>query len=236
MTEEGKLSYTGTISQILSLVGFSPKMIVRSGETDPKILEKVGKTLGVRWSPDTDLLEYDFPVNMSKRQGAAKLGPDWTPADLDTISKFVFTRRSALVLTAQVYDPLGMVTAFTIQLKLAMKQLIIMEGMAWDTPLPDQLQAQWRALAKDMVLAKPVKFPRSIKPLNAKNRLELVGFWDGSSVAFSGVVYVRWLDESDQWHVHVLCSKARVTPKAGLTIPRAELSGLVVLVLSLIHI
>ena len=44
--EDGKLEYDGTVSQILSLVNMSPKMIVCSGDTDEATLSKVGKTLG----------------------------------------------------------------------------------------------------------------------------------------------------------------------------------------------
>ena len=37
-----KFKYTGTISQILSLVKWSAKVMVRDGETDPDAIAKIG--------------------------------------------------------------------------------------------------------------------------------------------------------------------------------------------------
>ena len=78
-----------------------------------------------------------------------------------------------------------------------------------------------------------------------------MGFWEGSSQAFSAVIYavtmVSKTKENDQevlpdgdmddkdldpdlheFESHILAAKARVTPlKTGLTIPQAEVSGLV---------
>ena len=38
----GKFVYNGTVSKILGLVGMTPKVIVRSGERDPRKLDKLG--------------------------------------------------------------------------------------------------------------------------------------------------------------------------------------------------
>ena len=41
--QDGKLTFTGTVSQILDLASFRPKAIICSGETDERILSKLGK-------------------------------------------------------------------------------------------------------------------------------------------------------------------------------------------------
>ena len=43
--EDGSLTYTGTLSQIFKKGGFHLKMIVRSGETNPEALKRMGGTV-----------------------------------------------------------------------------------------------------------------------------------------------------------------------------------------------
>ena len=43
--EDGSLAYTGTISQIFRKGGFRLKMIVKSGETNPEALRRMGGTV-----------------------------------------------------------------------------------------------------------------------------------------------------------------------------------------------
>ena len=93
-------------------------------------------------------------------------------------------------------------------------------------------------------------FPRSTSCTRAVKKPRLVGFWDGSSQAFSAVIYaitmVSKFEENDlevlpdgdindedfhpnvhEFKSHILTAKTCVTPlKTGLTIPRAEVSGL----------
>ena len=78
----------------------------------------------------------------------------------------------------------------------------------------------------------------------------LVGFFDGSSLAIAGAVYIRWMcfkdtsgvqntklqhgssqdtdydPELHEFKSFLLTSKARVAPMDGLTIPRSELTAL----------
>lgn len=58
---------------------------------------------------------------------------------------------------------------------------------------------------------------------------ELHGFCDASIEAYGACVYVRYLDQEDQWKSRLLCSKTRVTPLKSATIPRLELSGALLL-------
>ena len=53
--KDGNLNYTGTVSQIFALGGFSIKVMVRNGETRPHIIDKLGGgILGFAWDPTTD--------------------------------------------------------------------------------------------------------------------------------------------------------------------------------------
>ena len=83
--------------------------------------------------------------------------------------------------------------------------------------------------------APSISFDRSVRPKNAVGRPELIGYWDGSDLAYAAVIYVRWQlaqeddEDSVTWHVSLLTAKARVTPVSGITTQRSELNGLVVL-------
>ncbi|XP_050435204.1 uncharacterized protein LOC126842319 [Adelges cooleyi] len=48
--------------------------------------------------------------------------------------------------------------------------------------------------------------------------------------AYGACIYVRSLGYDGKWHAQLLCSKTRVAPLKGVTIPRLELNGAVLLV------
>ena len=120
----------------------------------------------------------------------------------------------------------------------------------WDSPVSSSLIKEWSSVVREGILKDSLWFPWATVSSRAVKKPRLVGFWDGSSQAFSAAVYVvsmisksedheeevlhdGELDDSDfnadihQFEVHLLTAKARITPlKTGLTIPRAELSGL----------
>ena len=162
-------------------------------------------------------------------------------------------RRVLLSLVNGIYDPLGIASPYTIKLKLLMKSTIAEQGTSdWDSPVPAKLTKDWISIIKEGILEDSLRFPRSTVSKKAVKKPRLVGFWDGSSQAFSGAVYVVTMiskeanyyqeelldgdlldndynEESHEFEVRLLAAKARVTPlKTGLTIPRAELSGLLV--------
>ncbi len=53
----------------------------------------------------------------------------------------------------------------------------------------------------------------------------LVGFCDASERAYAAVLYLRSIAPSGEVEVSLICSKSRVAPTKGLTIPRLELLG-----------
>ena len=76
---------------------------------------------------------------------------------------------------------------------------------------------------------------RAVRPKGVVDPPELVGFADGSLMAYGCAVYVRWkkvkrlADDPDRFYVRLVCGKARVTPLKGTTAPRSEISGFLIL-------
>ena len=76
---------------------------------------------------------------------------------------------------------------------------------------------------------------RAVRPPGVEDIPELIGFGDGSLLAYACAVYIRWRKvknddlEPDRYVVRLVCAKARVTPVRGTTAPRSEVSGFLIL-------
>ena len=224
--EKGKITFDGTIPKILDLVSFVAKVIIISGENDEKVLEKLGKVLGHTWHPLEDLLEFALTINLSPKTSSGRTGSDLTADDVKKMEVFIFTRRICLAILAGFYDPSGLLSCYLVRWKIALKDLNQFQ-LGWDDPVPDDHQQVWRKLVEEALLSEPIKFHRSIRVEDCLGRPELIIFFDGSSLAYCGVVYCRWRLATGGWHTRLVSSKVRVTSQQGMTIPRSELSALV---------
>ena len=104
-----------------------------------------------------------------------------------------FTKRKILSLINGFFDPSGLISAYLIKFKIFMRTVTSYPDLDWDTPLPAQLQDIWRGLVREIVVAEQIVFPRGTKPASAVGRPEIIGYWDGSDVAYTAVVYIRWV-------------------------------------------
>ncbi|MCP4995043.1 MAG: hypothetical protein GY934_14860, partial [Gammaproteobacteria bacterium] len=228
---DGKYSYTGHISRILQLVGFHPKVIVRSGCEDPGAVDKLGgRVLGHIWRPEVDQIVFKLEVNLHQKIRGVMTGPYLTIDTLDTVDTEVFTKRKLLSIISSFYDPMGLISAYLVIFKIMMRETTALPDLGWDDPLPKEMQEDWKKAIKMLVSEDEVVFDRGTRPHNAMGRPELIGYWDGSLLAYAALLYIRWLLKTDppSWSATLLCAKVRVTPISGLTAPRTELNGAVV--------
>ena len=112
----------------------------------------------------------------------------------------------------------------TIQLKIGMK-LLHRENLGWDEQLDGELKELWVKLINLILNCEDVVFYRATKPRDAVGDSELIGFFDGSDLAFAAVVYVRWRLQSNAFCVILVASRARISPLWGTSTPRLELNG-----------
>ena len=232
-TEEG-FEFDGTVPQILAGVGLKTKLIITSEETDKDLLKKFsGEVLGHGWDPVKDKLVYNLKVNLYGKKRGVKQGPDCTEEDADWIAQYIFTRRKVLSFLNAFYDVLGLLCALIIKYKIELRDILRHEELEWDTPLPEKWQKVWREIVMELVHAVAVTAPRGTKLRSCIGRPELVAYWDGSEDAYATLIYIRWLVSASEtervWHTCLLTAKARVTPVGGITTPRSELNGLVIL-------
>lgn len=101
--------------------------------------------------------------------------------------------------------------------------------MDWDTSLPEELQEKWRRYHAELVDLKNLSIPRK-SMFSTSRQVEIHGFSDASMDAYGACIYVRSLSCDNEWHSKLLCARTRVSPLKGVTIPRLELDGALLLV------
>ncbi len=77
--------------------------------------------------------------------------------NLSDLDSFVFTRKIVLSAVMGIYDPLGLLAAFTIILKMGLKRVLEVDrNTELDSPLPPQQQTWWRAVLREALTVSPV--------------------------------------------------------------------------------
>ena len=87
------------------------------------------------------------------------LGLDWDTGNdqlyfnLDEVTKYSCnlppTKRSVLRLSAKIFDPLGFLSPFIVQLKILFQRLCV-NKTNWDHPLQEHTLEEWNKLVTDL--------------------------------------------------------------------------------------
>ena len=170
------------------------------------------KVLGLAWDKTSDTVRIDFIKAFSK------IGND------------IVTKRDILSSTAQLYDPLGLLSPIVVPLKLIFQDLC-KQKVDWDSPLPQETLSKWEKIASDVKLTGPISVSRSVNDMKSDEieSIELHGFGDASNVAFGAVVYIRSVKKSGEVSINLIASKTRLAPLKSDTIPRLELMAALLL-------
>ena len=169
------------------------------------------KVLGVNWDSDSDKLLF----NLDSVVAFAKSLPP--------------TKRSVLKLAAKIFDPLGMLTVFTINLKIFFQQLCI-EKLGWDVELKGSHRKTYDSFVSEIENLQGIFISRSLFQKDKKVRkVEIHGFSDASERAYASVVYLRVAYESGEIEIKFIASKSKVCPIKSQSIPRLELLGTLLL-------
>ena len=102
------------------------------------------------------------------------------------------TKRNVVSMTAQFFDPLGVVSPVTILFKMFF-QCLCEAGVGWDAPLTGDLLKEWKQLLSSLQGPESLVIPRcyfSDIPDCSKS-VRLIGFCDASTKAYAAVVYLR---------------------------------------------
>ena len=221
--------YDGTMPSILGLGGLSIKALVVSGEEDPEAQHLLGDyVLGILYLPQEDLFVFNFAIHLSPKKRGVRLEPPIDLTNLYRLDTIILTPRLVVGMVNSFYDPLGLMCAWTIKFKILMQKMVIYNNhsLDWDDPLPNQLVKEWHQLIIQTLEMGAVHFPRACRPKNSAGSPSYVGFWDGALPAWACCVYARYPMIDGSYHVQLMAAKARLSPSAGTSVPKVEVSGL----------
>ncbi|XP_011860459.1 PREDICTED: uncharacterized protein LOC105557752 [Vollenhovia emeryi] len=166
----------------------------------------IAKTLGLRWLPESDMLQFESELGRDSR-----------------------TKCEVLSSISKLFDPLGLASPLVVRAKLIMQRTWQLK-LGWDDELPPDLQQAWIKYMQELIELRTIRIPRRVMSCDGPRLLNLHAFCDASERAYGACVYIQTVDNSDRSMSRLLCARSRVAPMGGTTIPRLELCGAVVLV------
>ena len=172
---------------------------------ESKEVEESSKILGIRWSTNTD--NFIFQTK-DIRNIAEGMRP---------------TKRNIVSLSSRIYDPMGWVSPYIIQVKILIQQMWE-RGVEWDETLPPDLQEKWLKWLQEIYLLDKITIPRKyVEDSTVIIKRQLHVFGDASEKAFAASAYLRSEDDKGNISVALLYAKTRVAPVKKITLPRLEL-------------
>lgn len=179
----------------------------------------------------TIMPEESTPVNMPIESSV--LGMQWIPkADviriksnihLLSISDAQLTKRKILSMTAQIYDPSGLIAPVIVSGKI-LQQDLWRAGMGWDEPISQRLLEKWQQYKANVMSLDKITIPRWVQ-IEPTSKLQLHIFTDASELAMGAAAYIRTTNIDGHFTANLLTSKTKVAPIKKLTMPRLELGA-----------
>ena len=78
--------------------------------------------LGVSWSSEDDTITFHVSLNFSKKRHGQRTGLNLREEDVPELLPQVLTKRLGLQQVMVIYDPMGLVTPFTLQAKVYLRE------------------------------------------------------------------------------------------------------------------
>ena len=196
------------------------------------ILGSAGLSLN-KWSSNDRSVVIKFIVGQVFSDDKRVLGISWDSSDdflkfnalLDDSDIYENSKRAVLSLISRIFDPLGLISPFTLQAKIIFQKIWRL-GLSWDDTLPETLASEFQSWIQSSHALANLKFPRAYfpdsqwKPLI--NKMQLHAFGDASELAYGAVVYLRVLT-NDGYRCSLVAARTRVAPIKFVSLPRLEL-------------
>ena len=174
------------------------------------------KTLGLKWNPISDQIAPVTELELSEKEENSP------------------TRRTVASGMAQLFDPLGILSPFTVVAKIIHQDVWKEVTMpkhptkkerkaVWDEKLNEDLKNRWNAWKKQVDLLKNVSLPRQVS-FGKAIKAELHVFCDASPKAMGAVIYKLSTMQDGSKQCTFVVAKCKTSPKDKCeSIPRLEL-------------
>ena len=180
-------------------------------EKQATLCNKEERVLGIYWDQKTDLFSFNVGLN--------KIRQDLMEGEVKP------TKREVFSTAMSVYDPLGILSPFTMQTKILIQD-IWRSGISWDSKIRDEEFEKWVRWLKNLKQIKNCKVPRCFMTPEADPLLtQLHIFCDASLQAFAAVAYLRVVQQDGTIRLSLVMAKTRVAPVKPMTVPRLELQA-----------
>ena len=134
------------------------------------------------------------------------------------------TKRNCLAYLAQLWDPTGLVTPTTIEMRIDLQELWS-SGYSWDEVLPDEIQTECKKNIQVLNQLLKYEFKKKLKPDNTVGMPEIHGFCDAGEKAYGSAMFLRWKLDDGSYTCLQLMVKAFVSLLKKKSIPRLDLMG-----------
>ena len=208
----------------------SPEKVKEAINCIDTILSKGKFTIKVWHSNNSEIDQHpnENPVSLlghlwNKETDSIALKRETVNADLSYC-----TKRKALGLVSQLWDPLGLMAPVSIQFRIDLQSLWA-AGYHWDELLPTEEKSKWLKNLEIMNTLLSAYLERCLKPENCIGSPQLHGFSDGGELGYGGALFLRWELANGKFTSRFVAAKALVAPLKKKTIPRLELMGCLVL-------
>ena len=130
------------IEDILEKGGFKLKGFVTSGvdcDAALKLLGSgdLGRVLGMGWEPREDVFKIKVRINLSNKYKKGRSSEDILYEDIPSIVEMKLTKKLLLSFVNFCYEPLGLSSTITVQMKIAMRKLYSRDNiLGWDNDIP----------------------------------------------------------------------------------------------------
>ena len=102
----------------------SEHFIIEKGiEANAESMTNSQRVLGILWNAEQDILYFKVKLNFNLKKRGMKIQPNLLKNEIEFIKTEQYTKRMILSQINSIYDPLGLITPFTIRSKMSMSKL-----------------------------------------------------------------------------------------------------------------